>query len=1269
MEASQSHLSNGHSRREVSVSNSRSLDPSLPPDQRDWPSELVVIGAADRAGLVPQLDQLVASLTQHPNARLADIGHTQSARLETGGVRLAVVASSLSELTKKLGSARDQLTLADCDRISDPSGIYFESNPLLPTHKLALLFPGEGSQYLGMLGDLVPHFPEVRESLAEVDLAVGPDGDDLHSVTRFFTPLAELNDERRQQLERRLRQIDWAMFSVLAANHAVGRMIQGIGLEPDAVAGHSAGELSALVAAGSLVVRSDLPQIIDALRAQGAEEQHAENPEAILLATAASRETLEALIAAAVPEAAARGAQQTVFVAMDNCPHQAVVVGLTEPMLRVEAALKARRIYCDRLPFSRPYHTPLFEPYMGHWRKTFENVTFRPPTRQLYSCTTTRLFPNEPKAMRDLALSHWHSPVEFRRMIEQMHQSGVRLFVEAGPRGILSSFVQDILRGRPCLALPADMSRRSAITQWNHLVAQLAVHRVAIDLGFLYRHRQVELLEWLAKPARSRTQPTEPAAPVAPGAAPPTSAAASSTAPVAATPVIVPAPQVVPTTASLPAPIVLSSPHTAQPPTAAPPVTSTPPRSMAISELPAGRSPAPSTAAPSTATPSTVVARHFQMMDRFVADQQAAMEAFLRVKSASPARRKATSPKPPLRQATAPPLPPATVSVRSVVPPPAPSNLAPSASPRPPASQPAGTFPLRGKIVRHELGVELVVERRMDIQEDRYADDHTVGGRDVSRMHPEQRGLPVMPMTFILEMMSEAATQFIPDHVVLAVRDVQLQKWLAFDEEVPSTVELTVRPTDPAPSGNPQVQVSVRDLGRGAEANRTGGGAVSMGTVELARQYPPRPQAAAMPLTGEQPCRVTIDTLYRNLFHGPMFVGVRSLDTFGEEGLKATIEVLPRHDLFRSLDNPQFLIDPVTVDIGMHPTAAWHLEQPDQAGRMLLPFELKQIEFFGPMPAVGERMLIHTQVTQSSPRHFTHAGEFIQSDGTLWCRLTSVKCWRFYLPFGDTNFNGPKDQYFISQPWPQGLPGTTQPQHDATVCVCLDPTGDLSQVSMQEAAARVTLSDREMRAFRQLQLSVEDRTAWLFGRIAMKDAARLLWHRRSGMRHFIADLEIGQDPYGRHTIALRDGTRPAGFPAVALARLGAKYIALAAFDAWVGLGIEPLADPAEVALDQFDPTELAILAQLTPHPAQQSASGIAARHALRQALGPELIAQPNLLHVGAADPATGVLQLELDTVLRDVFPELIGCRIPVRTTLQDDSVVASTAGPSLGATS
>ncbi len=467
--------------------------PARATDTGHWPTEVVFLQAADRLELLRAVNELLAFVARSPSTRLLDIAATVNAALAPGGVRLGVVAADLPDLARRLIAARERLTSPDCTRIHDPSGTYFESAPLAGRGAVAVLFPGEGAQYLGMLNGLPEHFPEIRDGLAQTDSVVGPDGDDMRTVSRFFVSPSTWTDAERVRLEKRLRQVDYAMFSVLAADTAIWKLLESLGLEPAAVGGHSAGELAALAAAGSIGVATELEPLVTAMRALGDAEARSGRAEAVLLAAAASRETLEELLAS-IPSAAMSTPNQSAFVAMDNCPHQVVAVGLPEPMEQLEAALKSRRVVCERLPFSRPYHTLLFEPFMGPLREMFDAVTFRPPGRRVYSSTTAQPFSDDPEAIRDVALAHWSSPVEFRRLVENMYADGARLFVEAGPRGVLSAFVQDILRGREFVALPADLPRRSALTQINHLVAQLAVHQVAIDPAYLYKHRPTQMV-------------------------------------------------------------------------------------------------------------------------------------------------------------------------------------------------------------------------------------------------------------------------------------------------------------------------------------------------------------------------------------------------------------------------------------------------------------------------------------------------------------------------------------------------------------------------------------------------------------------------------------------------------------------------------------------------------------------------------------------------------------------------------------------------------
>ena len=327
---------------------------------------------------------------------------------------------------------------------------------------------------------------------------------------------------------------------------------------------------------------------------------------------------------------------------------------------------------------------------------------------------------------------------------------------------------------------------------------------------------------------------------------------------------------------------------------------------------------------------------------------------------------------------------------------------------------------LVGSVVHHEPGREIVFRRVMDEREDLYADDHTLGGRGVSRENPAQNGLPVVPMTFSLEAMSEAALLLAPGKVVVAIRNVRLFRWLPFDPE-PTTLEVraTVASCDPQ-TGIVEVKADVRDLGNSFlrdGANKPASEAV----VVLADRYPEPPAPQAFALTEETRCKSTIEDLRRNMFHGPLFQMLRTLDRIGREGIEGTLEVQPRDRWFASNPDPRFAIDPVLLDSAMHILGAWHLEQPDWTGRILLPIEVQRIEYFAPTPEVGTWLTTRGHNEQESARHYRHGLEVFDPNGQLWLRMTGAGYWRFYLPFGHVNFFGPKDEYYLSRSWPEAV--------------------------------------------------------------------------------------------------------------------------------------------------------------------------------------------------------------------------------------------------------
>ncbi len=445
-----------------------------------WDSHFFILRGDDRDQLRERLARLIAFVESAPETNPTHLAATLANHLQPEGVGLAIIASSLPDLSTKLRRACDRLSDPNCKQIRDTTGTYFTTQPLYPHGKLGLLFPGEGAQYPGMLADLCGIFPEVEETFAWCDQLAAELNRPEGSLRNILHISADATDEERLEKEVLLRRLGPSIFGVLIADMAITRILMNLDLPISAVAGHSAGELAALIAAKSIkndrILGPNLAEIMDLMQRQ---EEETGGTEIALLAVGAGK--------AVVMEIAGGIASSSVQIAMDNCPHQCVAVGPAMDVAKVEAVLLERGLVCERLPFRRPYHTPLFEPWMGPYRKLFAGMPFELPRVPVYCCSTGELFPANADAIRQLAVNHWVSPVEFTKMIDAMYADGVRLFVEAGPRGNLSAFAEDILRGRQFTAIPANVPRKSGPTQINHLVGQLLVHQVPINLNHLFQ--------------------------------------------------------------------------------------------------------------------------------------------------------------------------------------------------------------------------------------------------------------------------------------------------------------------------------------------------------------------------------------------------------------------------------------------------------------------------------------------------------------------------------------------------------------------------------------------------------------------------------------------------------------------------------------------------------------------------------------------------------------------------------------------------------------
>ena len=464
--------------------------------QHDWDSELLVLSAPTRAALAVEAKRVLALVESKPEVVLRDLAFTLNGAGEFETERLAVVVTSREDAIAKLKRAITKLEDEKAKQVRDIEGIYWFRDKLAPSGKIAFLFPGEGSQYENMLLDLAIHFPEVRASLDVMDRA-------FEKHPRGYLPSDIMFPPPLVKGQSRMWNMDSGAESVFASNQALYALIDRFQIHPDAMVGHSTGEHSALLASGVVQAASEEDLLAHIRGVYDVFEKLSTTsgiPEAVLLAIAgADHQMLEEFVAQSNGE---------LYIALDNCVHQVVICGKEAAIDKLMASLAGKAAVAQKLPFGRAYHTPWFEVFSRPLKAHFDHLAIGKATTDIYSCVTTERYPEDAEEIRQLAAVQWASTVRFRETTEAMYRDGVRIFVEVGPKSNLSGFVDDVLRGKPHIALPSNVQHRSGILQLHHMLGQLLAHGAKLDLTPLYERREAKLVDAPVAVKRSQTLKT-----------------------------------------------------------------------------------------------------------------------------------------------------------------------------------------------------------------------------------------------------------------------------------------------------------------------------------------------------------------------------------------------------------------------------------------------------------------------------------------------------------------------------------------------------------------------------------------------------------------------------------------------------------------------------------------------------------------------------------------------------------------------------------------
>lgn len=433
------------------------------PSNRSEPA-IAALSADSQDALLASLRSLT-EITDY-SALASEVRYSKKRAQELAGspCRMATAFSTVEQLRDQLERALKFLETGKGARLLPGRGIFIEATGATPG-KLAMLFPGQGSQSLGMFSALAERFEVVAKVFAEADAAL--EAELGRPLTEFIQGVGA-NDEESIAA---LTHTSIAQPAILACDIAMYRLLDAFDITPDLVAGHSLGEYAAAVAAGVMTTT----EALGAVRARGVAMANA-TPEGtdpgMMAAVGASfdqtRELIESVDGYLVP-------------ANKNSHAQTIIAGATDA---VEAALsrcETLGLRATPLRVSHAFHTSIVEPACASLAEALAALDLAPPRIPIYSNVTGGEYPTTGdvrETITNLLARQVASPVEFITIIESMHDAGARTFIEVGPERALTGFTGNILADRSHWAQATNAKRKGDVKSFYEALARL------VALGF-----------------------------------------------------------------------------------------------------------------------------------------------------------------------------------------------------------------------------------------------------------------------------------------------------------------------------------------------------------------------------------------------------------------------------------------------------------------------------------------------------------------------------------------------------------------------------------------------------------------------------------------------------------------------------------------------------------------------------------------------------------------------------------------------------------------
>ncbi len=432
-------------------------------------SDVLTFSAATKEELYNVLDKAALDSVVDPTY-LPSISYKNHVAPK-GHVAVTINAESPEKLKEKIEffkkiAAKQDVWATDSLHLRMKAIYPFTPSEIKP--KVCFMFPGQGSQYVDMMKDLASKYKVVQDTFDEADrLLTGIIGQTL-TETLWSKP-----GESKEQIalrEAAIKKTEMTQPAVLTADIAMMRLLSSFGIKPDVVMGHSLGEYAAAVAAGIFDFENGLKAVCT--RGKVMSEIRVED-NGKMASIAAPVEKVE-------PELSKISGY--VAVANKNCPTQTVIAGASKSIDDAIALFTAMGIQAVQIPVSHAFHSAIVRPAMPQYRAFLDTLTFHAPTMPITTNVTAEFYPSDPEKIKDLMVTQISHSVEWIKQLQTTYDSGVRLFVECGPKRVLSALATSTLADKKDIKVVAsNHPKKGGIVEFNDLFANFISSGIHVD--------------------------------------------------------------------------------------------------------------------------------------------------------------------------------------------------------------------------------------------------------------------------------------------------------------------------------------------------------------------------------------------------------------------------------------------------------------------------------------------------------------------------------------------------------------------------------------------------------------------------------------------------------------------------------------------------------------------------------------------------------------------------------------------------------------------